>query len=640
MNDLYPADRRLLRAIAACVLFYFTFTFQPVKAQAPADTLELGEVRVEATRIAEPERYQPVSVKVLDSLQLQLAGPQNLNALLSSQTGLFIKNYGAGAAATVSQRGLGATQTQILWKGMPLNHPMLGLVDFSLLPVDLFSRVEVSSGSGSSAYGGGSLGGAIYLDTAPSATGLGFSQTAGAYDQYVTNLQGGYREGNLRVGVFGQYRQAKNDFTYEDPFSGNRLRRRHNDLDGRQLLTSVGWDGAGTDAGVALWVSDVNHEVPGSVVSGAGRSDQHDRSLRLLTHAGTNRNGVNLHWKGYFSRLGLDYTDTLSSVRSRSTSYKWMTEAGADTWLSPTLRLKSSMGAGLTSVETNNYSSDKQRRMLHIQVNPEWQRGSLRIYPALRFDSYSDFGEALSPSLGMNWNVWTERLLLRGMAGYNFNPPTFNDLYWNPGGNSDLKAERSAKYELGLVATDALTGVGEQRLTAYFMSLDQGIQWLPGANGIWSAYNIKSMRGYGMEWEADKNWRWSGLGFTYHHSLAWTRSEITESRFSGDEATGLQLAYVPEWTYRASLFTRFQAVDIGLFYNWTGARYTTDDHQQQLDPYALIDATLRYRKRVDSWHFSLQAQIQNLFNSEYQVIQWYPMPGRHLMFTLKVFYQP
>ena len=46
--------------------------------------------------------------------------------------------------------------------------------------------------------------------------------------------------------------------------------------------------------------------------------------------------------------------------------------------------------------------------------------------------------------------LFTKSLSLRGAYSTNYRLPTFNDLYWEPGGNPELKPEFSSSGEIGL----------------------------------------------------------------------------------------------------------------------------------------------------------------------------------------------
>jgi vitamin B12 transporter len=82
----------------------------------------------------------------------------------------------------------------VLWEGFPLNNHSLGLADLSMIPAGLFSSVEVSPGTPSSAFGGGSLGGTVYLSSQQNRrqNHIEMSQTAGAYHTRSSRLQAAF----------------------------------------------------------------------------------------------------------------------------------------------------------------------------------------------------------------------------------------------------------------------------------------------------------------------------------------------------------------------------------------------------------------------------------------------------------------
>lgn len=609
------------------------------KAQTLDDTLQLGEIQIRSTRISEPERYQPSHVQVLDSMDLQLAGTGTLDQVLSTSTSLFIKNNGPGAVSSVAQQGLSPSQTQVLWKGMPINHPMLGQVDFSILPAAMFSHVEVSSGTGSSSFGGGSLGGSIYLDSDFDANQVSLEQKVGSFGSYTTNVQSGINNGNWNVGLFAQHRQAENDFSYFDPIHQQEKTRTNNNLEGRQLMFSVGWDGLGTDVSSALWYNKTKHHLPGTILSSGSPSSQKDENLRWFNTISTHLFGINWKWKGYYERADLDYTDKLTDIYSKSTTRSGLSEIQFERYFNPQIIIKGAVSGGLISVHTNNYDALKRRYRYSAQLNPVYAPSDqFRIYPALRYDHYSDFGGAISPSLGINWSVWPEHLILRTTASYNFNAPTFNDLYWQPGGNPYLKPERGKKLEMSIRSDDNWLPIGRQEITGYINRINNGIEWYPVNNSIWSPKNNETVQSFGMDWNMRKIFRSKTWQFVYHHTLSWTHAVIAESRFRGDNAVNKQMAYIPEWMFKSSVLISHTPFNFFLNYQWISQRFTTEDHQASLDPYSVLDLSASYTRIFGSFKCSLKGTIQNLTGSEYSVIQWYPMPGRNFSISLNLTY--
>ncbi|MGD2035277.1 MAG: Plug domain-containing protein, partial [Bacteroidales bacterium] len=100
----------------------------------------------------------------VDSIVLTEKISLSLSDILAENTTVYIKNYGRGALATASFRGTAPTHTQVSWNGMNINSPMLGMVDFSLIPVYIIDDMSLQHGAASVSQSSGGLGGHISLE--------------------------------------------------------------------------------------------------------------------------------------------------------------------------------------------------------------------------------------------------------------------------------------------------------------------------------------------------------------------------------------------------------------------------------------------------------------------------------------------
>ncbi|NBC16255.1 MAG: TonB-dependent receptor plug domain-containing protein, partial [Bacteroidetes bacterium] len=194
---------------------------RPAAAQAPSapDTtttpaVTLPEVQVEATRVA--PSTAGTRTTTLGPEAISETGAQNAAALLEARTGLFIKRYGAGGAATLSLRGTSASQTRILVDGLRLSDPQSGQVDLSLLPTVLLEAVEVRHGAAGG--GSGSLGGTVHLRTldAGGASPLKASAALGAYGERTVSGVASGREGSVSGVLAAEATAREGDFTYRN----------------------------------------------------------------------------------------------------------------------------------------------------------------------------------------------------------------------------------------------------------------------------------------------------------------------------------------------------------------------------------------------------------------------------------------
>lgn len=79
--------------------------------------------------------------------------------VLTFNTAIFIKQYGRATLSTVAFRGTAASHTQVMWNGMRINSPMLGMTDFSMIPSYFVDDATLLHGTSSLNVVGGGLGG-------------------------------------------------------------------------------------------------------------------------------------------------------------------------------------------------------------------------------------------------------------------------------------------------------------------------------------------------------------------------------------------------------------------------------------------------------------------------------------------------
>ena len=102
-----------------------------VRAQDAERKVEIERIEVRGTRLLKDIGIQKTR---LDTVALHDNIALSMGDVLLQNTNTFIKSYGRGTMATVSVRGTAPSHTQVTWNGLTINSPMLGTVDFSLVP--------------------------------------------------------------------------------------------------------------------------------------------------------------------------------------------------------------------------------------------------------------------------------------------------------------------------------------------------------------------------------------------------------------------------------------------------------------------------------------------------------------------------
>lgn len=116
--------------------------------------------------------------------------------------------------------------------------------------------------------------------------------------------------------------------------------------------------------------------------------------------------------------------------------------------------------------------------------------------------------------------------------------------------------------------------------------------------------------------------------------------KISEDK-RGDPSYNKQLIYIPQEMMNVSLSVTqhhashfLEEIGASLAHQFISYRFYSADNTEFLPSYSIMNASLRSRARVAGLVFSARCEIQNIFNTDYQVIIGYPMPMRSYSLTI------
>lgn len=612
----------------------------------------------------------------IDTVLLRESVASSLADVLARSSSVFIKSYGRGTMATASFRGGSPAHTLVQWNGLKLNSPMLGQVDFSLIPAFLVDGMTLWHGVSSTALASGGLGGGITLSNSPPPQ-LGHSlyttHSLGSFASYDGFVRYSYSTGRWSATTRLQLARSDNDFTYRN------LSKVHLDEDGSlrdeyeishnrnssyrdlHLMQELYYKPSPTQQwSLQAWWTDSDRGVP-MLLSDQRSEQQHrtqqkEQSLRSVLTYSLRPARLSLQGRlGYsYTHLGYSYRHSASGTELLATDansyvYSLLGSAEGDYQLAPTL----SLGAG---IELNHHQVDS------------WERVTRTGYPAKRWEFVGSLGLRWRPHerLSISTRLRRERqgaetspmlastfadylllprygLHLKGSVGYNYRMPTLNDLYFQPGGNSALRPERSFSYDLGLEgAVEDRQGHWQLKYeaTAYDSYIRDWILWLPTFKGYWTPLNVRSVHNYGLELKGqgrlqlgDWQLQLSG-GWSYNRAI-----NEGERLGTADRSQGEQLAYTPLRLASLQLRLAWRQALISYKYHYYSERYTTTASRLMLPytriaPFHMSDLSLEYSFPTGWGLIGLKASIYNLLDEEYVSVLSRPMPGRHYSLAL------
>jgi len=587
---------------------------------------DLDEVLVTATRTEIAIEDSVVPVQVIDRAQIERSQATSLQELLKGRAGIALGNQGGlGKLSSIFMRGTNSSHVLVLVDGMRIGAATNGMPMIQDLPLEQIERIEIVRGPRSSLYGSEAIGGVIQIFTRTAVSGLQQHASLGAGSNNLFQASAGLSNRGERGWVSANAGYQETDgidacrgtaegwgagcFVDEPDLDGYR----NVSINLRGGLTPV--EGLNLE-GHLLQANGFN-EFDGSIWSGneaynrqqvfGGRLDwKAGERVAIKAQVGRTSDEADSYFVEDGVRTFVSTVDTRRDLASVQGDFG----VGAGQLLSAGIDWQQDRVAGTTAFDVDS------RDNLAGFVQYHGRFGAHTLEASVRNDDNEQFGNHSTGSLGYGLDFgggWR----LTASAGTAFKAPTFNDLYWPGFSNPDLLPEESRSVNLGI----AQHGAGwNWSLNAF----DTRVEQLIGFDSGFNVVNIDEARIRGAELTAFA----SLAGFDVNAEL----SHVDPRNRSGGANDGNLLPRRPRDTGRVDVDRAFGAFKIGL--TGFGASHRFDDagNFTRLAGYGTLDVRVEYAI-APGW--TLQARAANVFDREYETVDWYNQPGREYGVTVR-----
>jgi len=211
-----------------------------------------------------------------------------------------------------------------------------------------------------------------------------------------------------------------------------------------------------------------------------------------------------------------------------------------------------------------------------------------------------------------------EGLMFTANIGTGFKAPSFNDLYYPNSGNPDLQPEKSKNYGVSLTGEE---NWGQWGAHAY----QNKVRDLMDYGRAWIKYNIDEAKIKGVEFDVAT----SLDGWDLSANASFLKPE--------NEKTGNILGRRSQRFANVMLDKNWGAISAGASWKLQGHSYNYDykRNKTRLGGYGLLDLRMAYQVAPE---WSLQANLSNAFDKEYETAKDYNSLDRTLMVSIS--YQP
>lgn len=238
----------------------------------------------------------------------------------------------------------------------------------------------------------------------------------------------------------------------------------------------------------------------------------------------------------------------------------------------------------------------------------------------------------LSPTLSFSVQPWREQMLFfRAMYKSTFRVPTFNDLYYDRLGNRHLNPEKANEYDLGITWSKSLFPAMDYlsvTVDGYFNSVRDKIVAFP-TTYVWRMVNFGKVHISGLDITLA-----TGFSLPYDMNIslsaAYTLQKAIDLTDSTSKSYKDQLPYTPMHSGNAAITFKTPYVTVGYSLVGVGKRYYMAQNLpvNEIAGYVEQNLTLSREFRLKNVSLDVRAELNNLADKQYDVIKYYPMPGR------------
>ncbi|MEG2492639.1 MAG: TonB-dependent receptor, partial [Rikenellaceae bacterium] len=284
--------------------------------------------------------------------------------------------------------------------------------------------------------------------------------------------------------------------------------------------------------------------------------------------------------------------------------------------------------AGATSIRFDQFKL--QVSVLHTYVNDKTNKAGAdakdkNVFTPTVVASYQPF-----KNIDFNLRAFYKRV---------FRMPTLNDLYYTFIGNKDLNPEYTNQYDIGATYTKNFKHLWltafEIQVDGYINQVDDKIIAMPTSNQFrWTMINLGYVEIKGVDIAVQTTWAFGAVDFNARLSYTYQKAQDFTDKTSA--YYGGQIPYIPWHNGSCILGASYKKWNLNYSFIYSGERYESVANipENYAQPWYTHDVSLSKSFTWNKTALRATAEVNNIFNQQYEVVKCYPMPGTN--FKIKV----
>jgi vitamin B12 transporter len=644
-------------------------------AQVKSDSAKsLQEINVTAEKKQNP--YSAiVPVQLLNHEALQQINAETIAGAARYFSGVLIKDYGGiGGLKTISVRSLGGLNTGLVYDGITVADAQTGQTDLGKFSAIFIQSLELDQANPQQIPAPARIYASASILSFTSNT---FNPTNFTKYKWLAGVNAGsfglwqpyaglYMPlgKNMIVSANGEALWAKGNYPYrvENGMFSQNATRSNSDI--RAFQGEVNIVNRFKDSSVLqtkIWGYGSDRGLPGSIVFfndiAAQRLQDKDffvqsRYLKRFAPA------TSLLVSAKYSSLYTKYTDpnflnNAGGLDDRYTQNEIYGSLAVDHRVGNyfSLSLASDFASTHLSANINDFPSPTRISWWNcfvVQFNKShWQVNASLLNTNLNDKTVTGAAAAnknkFTPAFAIGYKPTPESpLLFRFFYKDIFRMPTFNDLYYTyiPNTNPKLLPEYSNQYDAGFTYSKKIGQATRfsMSLDGYYNSIKDKIVAVPSRNlFVWTMQNIGKVQIKGIDLNGQANGeftttlKWSArVAYTWQQAIDVTDPSSAEYKN--------EIPYTPSNSGSAMAVLNYNNWSAGYSFLFSGVRYTLgeNDPSNQLPGWNTQDAFVSCKLRFPDFQMTVRADVNNIFNEHYDVVHYYPMPGRSYKLSVTI----
>lgn len=652
-----------------CQLLWVCLIPSSIYAQEKKDSItgkvhRIDEVTVTAKRT--PKSITSTApLQQMKKEEMKRLGALEVSDAVRHFSGVSVKDYGGiGGLKTVSVRSLGAQHTAVSYDDVAISDCQSGQIDISRFSLDNVSEVSLSIGQSDNIYQTAKMfasAGALSIETARpqfeesnshlSATlkggSFGLINPSLFYEQKINK--------RISLSVYADYLRADGNYPFK-MWNGNTLidsKRNNSDIQTYRAEANLfATLTEKQDLKMKAYLFDSERGLPGSVVYDNPYAAErlYDRNyFGQVKYENRFSDQWKLQASGKFNYTWNRNTDKQASGDKDDRFRQTETYLSATLWTSPLEGLSFSLAQDFAynylSTTLNECQYPERFTLLtalaaHYKNNRFSATASLLntfITENVKIGKEADDRKRLSPAVSLSWKPLEESgWRLRASYKDIFRTPTFNDLYYAVIGNNRLKSESTKQFNLGTAwsGSPAFFDYLSLSADAYYNRVDDKIIAVP-TMFVWKMSNVGKVETMGVDVSLNSE---ISLATDYRLFVNATYNYMQAEDISDRDSKiwRHQIAYTPKHSGSGSVTVEMPWFNLTYNVTYASERYrmAQNSADNRIEPYSDHSISLSKQFKWRKQSLRIQADALNIGNKNYEIVRFYPMPGRNYKITI------